>query len=209
MKHQKAMSNLLDTVVTREEAPTTIVAYGDASFGPHGHRGEVNVPVQKHKRMLEKRCKGNIHYVDEYKTTLLCCECYSELKVPTLKNVHNASKKDKAKPGYNPEKTLRPHGLRHCKTAHCTNGGCVSRDGNAARNIRSFYIKRPKEACRPVLPEDEHEDDHEWDYRFLLLMFLLFLLLLALLLCLFPVSGSGPSQRHSERTTETLASSFR
>lgn len=145
---QSAMERLLDVVVPRNEADTTVIAYGDASFNSHGVKGERAVPVKAHRRALGRRSML-LHDVDEFRSTMLCCDCHQPLVEPKLRFDSHAPRRLRENAARRTQH-YTPHGLRHCKTANCANRlrRYVSRDGNAARNIRQFWLLRPRQACR-------------------------------------------------------------
>jgi hypothetical protein len=70
---QRALMELVHTIVPARDRTSTVVAYGDASFGPTG-KGERAVPTTLHRKALKHHCVKVID-TDEWKTTKLCVAC--------------------------------------------------------------------------------------------------------------------------------------
>ena len=96
------------------------VAYGSAKFAPTGP-GELAVPTTDAFKRCSKHFK--IKLIDEFRTSKMCSCCGEELTKLYLEN-----------------KEIR--GFRRCDSIVCQRK-LVSRDSNAAKNIRDCYLERP------------------------------------------------------------------
>ena len=97
-----------------------IVAYGSAKFSPTGP-GELAVPTSEAFTRCSKHFK--IKLIDEFRTSMMCNCCGQELTKL-----------------YIGDKEIR--GFRRCDSIVCKRK-LVSRDSNAAKNIRDCYLERP------------------------------------------------------------------
>jgi hypothetical protein len=99
---------------------SAIIAYGSAKFAPTGP-GELAVPTTEAFKSCSKHFK--IKLIDEFRTSKMCSCCGEELTKLYLG-----------------DKEIR--GFRRCDSIVCQRK-LVSRDSNAAKNIRDCYLERP------------------------------------------------------------------
>jgi hypothetical protein len=108
----------------------TIVAYGDASFTSSA-RGNVAVPTSTLRRKISSRCR--VVEIDEFRTSLLCCSCHSEMKGLVVDGEEGGK---------------GIYGVRRCINSACPRT-LWNRDVNAAVNILRLFLHQVKGEGRP------------------------------------------------------------
>jgi hypothetical protein len=136
---QKTMNELCKRITKKtkiNDKKKVLIGFGNWSSQKDSIiRGHQRGPVVGLKRELKKWC--NLVLVDEYKTSALCCRCYSDTKKISYNNVTVNS-------------VLR-----------CTNNECgivIDRDVNGSKNIFNLLMHglerkpRPEAFCRQIRP---------------------------------------------------------
>ena len=121
-------------IVFFQEDVDAVVAYGAAKFNPTG-KGEQAVPTTQ----VSKACKRHLRteFVDEYRTTKVCCGCDAELQ--SVKALEEREGR-------------RIRGLRRCCSTECRNSQLKNRDANAALNIRRCLTNNRPAALQRECP---------------------------------------------------------
>uniref|UniRef100_K3WN18 Transposase n=1 Tax=Globisporangium ultimum (strain ATCC 200006 / CBS 805.95 / DAOM BR144) TaxID=431595 RepID=K3WN18_GLOUD len=138
--------------LTAQGGRRTIVGFGDWSNQDIG--GLIKKcpagPVKPLERMLRKYCR--VESIDEFRTSKLHNDCHRSLD-------HQYSKR-KCRDGK--ERTLKVHGVLHCKNNGC-HGMTVNRDVNASKNmLLLLQLKmrgedRPPAFCRASTQEEQQQ----------------------------------------------------
>ena len=123
----------------RARRSNVVVAYGAAKFNP-SMRGNAPAPNARIARGLERLVGVKVAYVDEFRTSKLCCTCHNELA--PLQSTNHAESLPQVP--IQPPQAPRQHGYHG--TLQCTNYNCRAhgkpwnRDVNAAINMASLFL---------------------------------------------------------------------